>query len=102
MKKPTLSKIEWLAIVKADLREHKCNKFTIYINEEETAVMLRGFRPGNEPLERVLHRIKLRKSDGRGLAAVYLRRNRLRRWMAQYEHWSEWDELKIKQREAKQ
>lgn len=96
MKKHRLSKIEWLCIVKAALREHKCNKFTIYINEEETAVMLRGFRPDGEPLERVLHRIKLRKSDGRGLAATYRRRERLRRWLAQYEHWSEWDEIQMR------
>lgn len=83
-----LNKIEWLEKVVNHAKVCGFDGFITYINDEETAVMLRGFKPGSdETHDMVLQRVRKHKNDGDGLSAVYNRRYRLRRWAGQYDHW---------------
>lgn len=71
---------EWLKQVVEHGQKHGFTKFTIFINEEETAVMLRGHSDSSdEKYDRVLHRVHKHKNDGEGMAAINIRRFRLRR-----------------------
>lgn len=73
------------------------NKFTIFIAEDESAVILRGHNQSNEEkYDRTLHRVHKHKNDGAGLSGIYARRLRLRKWMGQYEHWLSWVEIKLR------
>lgn len=90
-----LPKHEWLKIVVEAGQQLGFSKFTIFINEEESAVMLRGHsESSDEKYDRVLHRVHKHKNDGEGMAAINNRRFRLRHWMGQYEHWLSWVFLK--------
>lgn len=78
-------------LAKENMRKSGCRKFTVFISEDETSVILRGFLENGEIMDKTLHRIKLKKSDGEGLSATYQRRFRLRRWLDQYWHWHKAD-----------
>lgn len=66
------------------------NHFTIFINDEETEVILRGHNGSEEKFDRVLHRIHKHKNDGDGLRGIYARRDRLHEWLGKYDHWLDW------------
>lgn len=79
-----MNKREWLEQAVKHAKSYGFGKFILYVNDEETAIILRGFKTSDsDPIhERVVHRIRTQVVD-----SYTSRRMRLIEAMTKYQNY---------------